>query len=99
MKVGRVEQKDNYESLRYLIRKVIQSEIDEANATGNIDGGAGQYQTPEAFGRNKKKEKTGHANGHKDPEVFDYKRVEKSNKYINNLYEAELSSELKGLEF
>jgi len=87
-------------ALRRLVRSVIQSEIEEANATGNIDGGEGQYQTPHAFGSNKKREKTGHANGHKDPEVFDYKKVKKNSKHIAKLYEADiaLSDDLQDLK-
>lgn len=85
------------DALRRLIRSVIQS---EANVTGNIDGGEGQYQTPHAFGSKKKREKTGHANGHKDPEVFDYKRVKKNSKHIAQLYETDivLSSTLQDLK-
>jgi len=86
------------DALRRLIRNVIQSEIEEANATGNIDGGEGQYQTPHAFGSNKKREKSGHANGHKDPEVFDYKKVKKNSKHIANLYEADMSDDLQDLK-
>lgn len=78
------------EDLRNYIRSIIQSEIDEANVTGNIDGGAGPPKTPNAF-RNAKRVKTGRAKGHKKPDVFDYTVVPYSSKNIAKLYEADTS--------
>jgi len=77
------------DALRNYIRSIIEQEISEANVTGNIDGGEGPPKTPNAFrnGKNGKVEKTGRAQGHKDPEVFDYKKADITNKYIKNLYE------------
>ncbi len=80
---------------------MLQSEIDdidEANVTGNIDGGEGPPKTPNAF-RRKKRQKTGRAYGHKKPDVFDYTKVPTTNKNIAKLHEADvhLSGEMKEL--
>ena len=92
------------------LRAFIQSEIEEllnsqedvveANVTGNIDGGSGPPKTPKAFRKRNKKAKTGRHDGHHDPEVFDYKRADTTNKHIKKLYETDikLSSNLKKLE-
>lgn len=84
------------DALRTYIRELVKKELDEANVTGNIDGGEGPPKTPIAFrsGNNNGKniKKTGHADGHKAPEVFDYKKADITNKYIKNLYEDMLSN-------
>ena len=57
------------DKLKEIIRELIRNELKEATTTGNIDG----YETPNAFtggvGKGKKKD------GHEDPEVAGYKKV------------------------
>ena len=45
------------EILRKYIREMVKQELKEASVTGNIDGGEGPPKTPNAFGKNRKKDK------------------------------------------
>jgi hypothetical protein len=53
-------------------------ELDEANVTGNMDGGEGPVKTPHAFGR-KEDEKD-------NAEVFDYKKTKTADKHFESTY-------------
>ena len=68
---GDVDKADAYLKNR---RDVRSKEIEEANATGNLDGGEGPPKTPYAFGK-KEDEKD-------NAEVFDYKKTKDSNKHF-----------------
>jgi hypothetical protein len=46
--------------------------VEEANATGNMDGGAGPIKTPKAFSR------TGEEDENDNAEVFDYKKAKET---------------------
>ena len=65
------------EVLRKYIRELIKQELEEASVTGNIDGGAGPPKTPAAFRKKKSKKikKAGHEEGHKDPAISGYSKV------------------------
>ena len=65
---------------RNYIREMIKQELkelQEASVTGAIDGGEGPPKTPAAFRKNnsKKIKKAGHEEGHKDPAVSGYSKV------------------------
>jgi len=55
-----------------------EEELDEANVTGNIDGGEGPPKTPHIFGK-KEDEKD-------NAEVFDYKKSPTSDKHFESAY-------------
>jgi hypothetical protein len=65
------------EILRKFIREIIKQELKEASVTGNIDGGEGPPKTPAAFRKKKSKKikKAGHEEGHKDPAISGYSKV------------------------
>ena len=65
------------EILRKFIREIIKQELKEASVTGNIDGGEGPPKTPAAFRKKKSKriKKAGHEDGHKDPAISGYSKV------------------------
>lgn len=88
------------DELRKYIRGIIkeiaeeEEELEEINATGNIDGGEGPPKTPHAFKKSsKKKHKAGHQDGHKSPEVLGYKRAP-----ITSLFKEAISKELKDFD-
>ena len=68
------------EILRKFIREIIKQELKEASVTGNIDGGEGPPKTPAAFRKKKSKKikKAGHEEGHKDPAISGYSKVNES---------------------
>ena len=72
------------EILRKFIREIIKQELKEASVTGNIDGGEGPPKTPAAFRKKKSKriKKAGHEDGHKDPAISGYSKVNEG-KYHN----------------
>jgi len=72
------------ELLRKYIKELIKQELAEASVTGNIDGGEGPPKTPAAFRKKKSKKikKAGHENGHKNPEVFGYKKVSEATFHV-----------------
>ena len=65
------------EVFRKYIRELIRKELAEASVTGNIDGGEGPPKTPAAFRKKKSKriKKAGHEDGHKDPAISGYSKV------------------------
>ena len=66
--------------LRKIVRELIKRELEEANVTGNIDGGAGPPKTPKAFKKKKRnQDESGFQDGHVDPTVSTtYKKVKES---------------------
>ena len=62
--------------IRNMIRQELK-ELQEASVTGAIDGGAGPPKTPKAFRKkdSKKIKKAGHEEGHKNPAVLGYTKV------------------------
>ena len=59
-------------------KAVKDKELDEANVTGNIDGGEGPPKTPHAFGKSEDEKD--------NAEVFDYKKTSTSEKHFESAY-------------
>ena len=59
------------EVIRKIIEDLKQEDLEEITTTGDVDG----YSTPNAFVKKKKKKKSGYDGGHREPDVFGFRKV------------------------
>jgi len=74
------------------VESIAEDEIEEANVTGNMDGGAGPAKTPHTFGDGKSEPSGNHI------EVLGYKKTKPSNMHTKRLQELERNLENQILE-
>jgi len=78
---GDVDKADDYLANR---RKAIKKDLEEMNATGNLDGGEGPPKSKGAFGKEEDE--------NDNAEVFDYKKTGVSDKHFESTYKRMMSS-------
>ena len=78
---GDVDKSDSYlKARRKTVTKAVanEEELDEANVTGNLDGGEGPVKTPYAFGKEEDE--------NDNAEVFDYKKTKAADVHFESTY-------------